>query len=193
MEKKKIGILTIGGDSPRMNPCVVTVARIAAHHNIPLVGIMRGYNGLLGLSGNPEDDMISLSKSTILDIADLPGTYLRTARCKPFYEPEVRKKAAQALIKQDFQALIVIGGDGSFAGAGYLCKLGIPCICIPGTIDNDLGYTEKTLGYDTASNVCVSAVRSVRATSRSHNRPHIVQVMGRKSGDIALKIGRAHV
>lgn len=191
MENKKIGILTSGGDSPGMNQCVVTVARIASHYNIPLVGIMRGYNGVLGLSDNPEDDMISLSKSTILDIADLPGTYLMTARCKPFYDLEVRKQAARDLIKQDFQALIVIGGDGSFAGARSLSELGIPCICIPGTIDNDLGYTEKTLGYDTAANVCVNAVRSVRATSRSHNRPHIVQVMGRESGDIALKTAMA--
>lgn len=191
MAVKRIGILTSGGDSPGMNACVVSVARIADHYGMPLVGIKRGYNGLLGLSSNPEDDMEVFTKSELLDMADLPGTYLKTARCKPFYDPEIRKEAAKSLIEQDFGALIVIGGDGSFTGALYLSELGIPCVCIPGTIDNDLGYTEKTLGYDTAVNVSVNAVRAIRATSRSHDRPHIVQVMGRRSGDIALKTAMA--
>lgn len=191
MNNKKIGILTSGGDSPGMNACVVSVARIAAFYGIPLVGIKRGYNGLLGLSDNPDDDMEVLSKNKLLDMADLPGTYLQTARCKPFYEPEVRKEAADKLRENGFEALIIIGGDGSFTGALHLSNLGIPCICIPGTIDNDLGYTEKTLGYDTAVNVSTNAVRAIRATSRSHERPHVVQVMGRRSGDIALKTAMA--
>ena len=184
---KKIGILTSGGDSPGMNAAVVSVARSAALHGIQLMGIKRGYNGLLGLSDNPDDDIQALDLETVLDIMDMRGTYLRTARCEGFLKPEVRREAAEQLRKLGIDALVVIGGDGSFNGALRLCELGIPCVCIPGTIDNDLGYTEATLGYDTAVNVCVDAVRSIRATSRSHDRPAVVQVMGRNSGDIAMR------
>ena len=184
---KKIGILTSGGDSPGMNAAVVSVARCATQKGLKLMGIKRGYNGLLGLSNNPKDDIEYLDLETVLDIMDMRGTYLRTARCKQFFDPEVRRKAAEDLLKQGIQALVVIGGDGSYHGALELCKLGVPCIGIPGTIDNDLSYTESTLGYDTAVNVCVDAVRSIRATSRSHDRPAVVQVMGRNCGDIAMR------
>ena len=184
---KKIGILTSGGDSPGMNAAVVSVARTAAMYGIQLMGIKRGYNGLLGLSDDPEDDITLLDLETVLDIADQRGTFLRTARCEEFKKPEVQREAFQNLRKIDVDALVVIGGDGSFQGALRLSELGMPCICIPGTIDNDLGYTESTLGYDTAVNVCVDAVRSVRATSRSHDRPAVVQVMGRNAGDIAMR------
>ena len=188
---RKIGILTSGGDSPGMNAAVVSVARCAAMNGIQLMGIKRGYNGLLGLSKNPEDDICALDLETVLDIADQRGTFLRTARCLEFKQPEVRRQAAENLRQLGIDALVVIGGDGSFTGAMYLCELGIPCVGIPGTIDNDLGYTEATLGYDTAVNVCVEAVRSIRATSRSHDRPHVVQVMGRNCGDIAMKTAMA--
>lgn len=188
---RKIGILTSGGDSPGMNAAVVSVARCAAMNGIQLMGIKRGYNGLLGLSKNPEDDICALDLETVLDIADQCGTFLRTARCVEFKQPEVRRQAAENLRQLGIDALVVIGGDGSFTGAMYLCELGIPCVGIPGTIDNDLGYTEATLGYDTAVNVCVEAVRSIRATSRSHDRPHVVQVMGRNCGDIAMKTAMA--
>ena len=188
---RKIGILTSGGDSPGMNASVVSVARCAAMNGIQLMGIKRGYNGLLGLSKNPEDDICALDLETVLDIADQRGTFLRTARCVEFKQPEVRRQAAENLRQLGIDALVVIGGDGSFTGAMYLCELGIPCVGIPGTIDNDLGYTEATLGYDTAVNVCVEAVRSIRATSRSHDRPHVVQVMGRNCGDIAMKTAMA--
>ena len=188
---RKIGILTSGGDSPGMNAAVVSVARCAAMNGIQLMGIKRGYNGLLGLSKNPEDDICALALETVLDIADQRGTFLRTARCVEFKQPEVRRQAAENLRQLGIDALVVIGGDGSFTGAMYLCELGIPCVGIPGTIDNDLGYTEATLGYDTAVNVCVEAVRSIRATSRSHDRPHVVQVMGRNCGDIAMKTAMA--
>ena len=188
---RKIGILTSGGDSPGMNAAVVSVARCAAMNGIQLIGIKRGYNGLLGLSKNPEDDICALDLETVLDIADQRGTFLRTARCVEFKQPEVRRQAAENLRQLGIDALVVIGGDGSFTGAMYLCELGIPCVGIPGTIDNDLGYTEATLGYDTAVNVCVEAVRSIRATSRSHDRPHVVQVMGRNCGDIAMKTAMA--
>ena len=188
---RKIGILTSGGDSPGMNAAVVSVARCAAMNGIQLMGIKRGYNGLLGLSKNPEDDICALDLETVLDIADQRGPFLRTARCVEFKQPEVRRQAAENLRQLGIDALVVIGGDGSFTGAMYLCELGIPCVGIPGTIDNDLGYTEATLGYDTAVNVCVEAVRSIRATSRSHDRPHVVQVMGRNCGDIAMKTAMA--
>ena len=184
---RKIGILTSGGDSPGMNAAVVSVARCASRSGIQLMGIKRGYNGLLGLSVNPDDDIQALDLETVLDIADQRGTFLRTARCEKFLDPAVRREAADNLRKLDIDALVVIGGDGSYHGAMYLSELGIPCVGIPGTIDNDLGYTESTLGFDTAVNVCVDAVRSIRATSRSHDRPAVVQVMGRNSGDIAMR------
>lgn len=186
-----IAVLTSGGDSPGMNAAVMAVARNAAFYGMPLIGIKRGYNGLLGRSARQEDDFIRLDLDTALDIADLPGTYLRTARCREFLDPAVREKAAKALKELDVSGLVVIGGDGSFQGAMHLCELGIPCIGIPGTIDNDLAYTEMTLGYDTAVNVCVDAVRAIRATSRSHDRPHVVEVMGRDCGDIALATAEA--
>lgn len=188
---KKIGILTSGGDAPGMNAAVVSVARCAAMHGIELWGIKRGYNGLLGLSEKPEDDLDVLDLETVLDIADQRGTFLRTARCDAFKDPAVQRQAADNLRKMGIDALVVIGGDGSFTGAMRLCELGIPCVGIPGTIDNDLGYTEATLGYDTAVNVCVEAVRSIRATSRSHDRPAVVEVMGRHCGDIAMKTAMA--
>lgn len=184
---KKIGILTSGGDSPGMNAAIVSVARCASMSGIQLMGIKRGYNGLLGLSDNPDDDIVALDLETVLDIADQRGTFLRTARCSEFKKPEVQRQCANNLRELGIDALVVIGGDGSFNGAMHLCELGIPCVGIPGTIDNDLGYTETTLGYDTAVNVCVEAVRSIRATSRSHDRPAVVQVMGRNAGDIAMR------
>ncbi len=181
-----IAVLTSGGDSPGMNAAVSTVARCAARLGMPLIGIKRGFNGLLGKSENPEDDYIRLNLDTELDIADRPGTYLRTARCKEFLDPAMQEKAARTLKELDVSGLVVIGGDGSFQGAMRLCELGIPCVGIPGTIDNDLAYTENTLGYDTAVNVCAESVKAIRATSRSHDRPHVVEVMGRHCGDIAL-------
>ena len=183
---KKIAVLTSGGDSPGMNAAVMEVSRFAALAGMPLIGIKRGFNGLIG-KFRPQDSYTEMSMDLALDIADLPGTYLRTARCEEFKKPEVQREAFQNLRKIDVDALVVIGGDGSFQGALRLSELGMPCICIPGTIDNDLGYTESTLGYDTAVNVCVDAVRSVRATSRSHDRPAVVQVMGRNAGDIAMR------
>lgn len=183
---KKIGILTSGGDSPGMNAAVVSVARSAAMYGMPLVGIKRGYNGLLRKNKNLDDDLMEMHLDTVLDIADLPGTYLRTARCKEFINPQAREVAVRTLNEMEIGGLVVIGGDGSFQGAMRLCELGVPCVGIPGTIDNDLPYTEMTLGFDTAVNVCVDAVRAIRATSRSHDRPAVVEVMGRHCGDIAM-------
>ena len=181
----RIAVLTSGGDSPGMNAAVTAIARCANMLGMSLVGVDRGFNGLLGK--NPEKDFIDLSLENALDIADMAGTQLRTARCLEFKQPEVQEKAAQLLREMDVRGLIVIGGDGSFHGAQALCHYGMPCVGIPGTIDNDLAYTAMTLGYDTAVNVCVEAVRNIRATSRSHDRPHVVEVMGRHCGDIALQ------
>ena len=183
---RKIGVLTSGGDSPGMNAAVMAVARSASLYGIPLIGIKRGYNGLLRKSTNIRDDLQELYLDTVLDIADAPGTYLRTARCVEFLDPAYRNIAVKTLEAMEIDGLVVLGGDGSFQGAMRLCEMGIPCIGIPATIDNDLGYTEMTLGFDTAVNVCVNAVRSIRATSRSHDRPAVVEVMGRHCGDIAL-------
>ena len=162
---RKIGVLTSGGDAPGMNAAVMSIARSAAAYGMPLIGIKHGYNGLLRKSTSIKDDLQELYLDTVLDIADQRGTFLRTARCVEFKQPEVRRQAAENLRQLGIDALVVIGGDGSFTGAMYLCELGIPCVGIPGTIDNDLGYTEATLGYDTAVNVCVEAVRSIRATA----------------------------
>ena len=187
----RIAVLTSGGDSPGMNSAVTSVARSAAYYGLSLIGIKRGYNGLLNLKDKPEDDIFEMNLDTVLDLADLPGTYLRTARCQQFMDSKVREEAARNLKALDVIGLVVIGGDGSFRGAQHLCNLGVPCIGIPGTIDNDLPYTEMTLGYDTAVNCDVDAVRSIRATSRSHDRPAVVEVMGRNCGDIALSTAEA--
>ncbi len=189
---KTFGVLTSGGDSPGMNAAVVSVARYAEQRGVELMGIRRGYNGLLGKSANPLDDIRKLRSETVLDILDLRGTYLRTARCPEFFQEDVLDRVADELKhKHKIDGLVIIGGDGSYKGALDLCKRGIRCVGIPGTIDNDLPYTEMTLGYDTAVNVCMDAVRSIRATSRSHDRPHVVEVMGRHCGDIAMKTAMA--
>ena len=143
---RKIGVLTSGGDSPGMNAAVMSVARSAALYGIPLIGIKRGYNGLLRKSTNIRDDLQELTLETVLDIADEPGTYLRTARCDEFRQQKYRDFAMQTLRDMEIDGLVVVGGDGSFNGAKCLCEMGIPTIGIPGTIDNDLGYTEMTLG-----------------------------------------------
>ncbi|MBE5798194.1 MAG: ATP-dependent 6-phosphofructokinase [Clostridiales bacterium] len=184
---RKIGVLTSGGDAPGMNAAVMSVAKSAARYGMPLVGIKQGYNGLLRRSTSIYDDLQELTLDTVLDIADQPGTYLRTARCAEFMDPMYREFAAQTLRDMEIDGLVVIGGDGSFQGAMRLCELGIPCVCIPGTIDNDLAYTEMTLGYETAVQKCTEAIREIRATSRSHNRPHVVECMGRHCGDVAIK------
>ena len=183
----RVGILTSGGDAPGMNAAVVAVARAAGRCNMTLVGIKRGFNGLLFSDANKDEHIKLLDLDTILDIADQPGTHLRTARCEEFKLPEYQRMAADNVRKLGLDGLVIIGGDGSYRGALDLCRLGIPCVTIPGTIDNDLKYTEMTLGYDTAVNCCVEAIRSIRATSRSHDRPAVVEVMGRHCGDIALR------
>ena len=188
---RRIGVLTSGGDSPGMNAAVAAVAKAARYYGMSLIGIKRGYNGTLCRSHNIADDMVELDLDTILDIADQPGTYLRTARCLDFLKPEMRAHAVNNIHEMGIEGIVVIGGDGSYHGAMELCELGVPCVGIPGTIDNDLAYTEMTLGYDTALNSCAEDIRAIRATSRSHDRPGVVEVMGRHCGDIALKASAA--
>ena len=184
--QRKIAVLTSGGDSPGMNAAVMEVARSAAKNNLSLVGIKHGFNGLIGKFTKASDNYTILSQDTVLDIADLPGTYLRTARCEEFYQEDYQQKAVDFLTKLGVVGVVVIGGDGSFQGARRMSQLGMPCIGIPGTIDNDLEFSETSLGFDTAVNVCMEAVRAIRATSRSHDRPAVVEVMGRNCGDIAM-------
>lgn len=254
-------VLTSGGDSPGMNTVVAAAARSAAMNGLPLVGVIRGYNGVIRrddelldafftnaqqvitsqpereLMGKLEDavrkerdedaeaiskalrpliekyrdrlalcenidaflarhaafqqDLVHISRETILDIHNQAGSYLRTARCDDFRRASVRLRALVNLTAAGIDGLIVIGGDGSFQGATLMCQIGMPCIGIPGTIDNDLAYTEMTLGYDTAVNVAMKAVLQIRSTSRAHDRPHVVEVMGRDCGDIALRTAMA--
>ncbi len=184
---RRIAVLTSGGDAPGMNAAIMAVAMAARHRGMTLIGIKRGYEGALRYSAKIEDDMMELDLDTILDIGDQAGTFLRTARCPEFKELPNQVRAANNLREMGIEGVVVIGGDGSYMGALALCRQGIPCIGIPGTIDNDLAYTEMTLGYDTACNSCMEDVRAIRATSRSHDRPHIVEVMGRHCGDLALR------
>ena len=187
---RKIGVLTSGGDAPGMNAAVMSIARSAAAYGMPLIGIKHGYNGLLRKSTSIKDDLQELYLDTVLDIADQPGTYLRTARCEEFKDPKWREIAVQTLKAMEIDGLVVIGGDGSFQGAMRLCELGIPCIGIPGTIDNDLAYTEMTLGYETAVQVCTEAIRAIRATSRSHDRPHVVPEVPWSVEEVASRLNK---
>ena len=179
--QKVIGVLTSGGDAPGMNAAVRSVVRTAIKKNMAVMGIRRGYNGLIN------GDMSEMNIRSVSNVLHRGGTMLLTARCNEFKTEEGQMQAVGVCKELGIDGLVIIGGDGSFMGARALANQGIPCVGIPGTIDNDLGYTEATLGYDTAVNVCVEAVRSIRATSRSHDRPHVVQVMGRNCGDIAMK------
>ena len=188
---RKIGVLTSGGDAPGMNAAVMSIARSAAAYGMPLIGIKHGYNGLLRKSTSIKDDLQELYLDTVLDIADQPGTYLRTARCEEFKDPKWREIAVQTLKAMEIDGLVVIGGDGSFQGAMRLCELGIPCIGIPGTIDNDIACCDYTIGYDTAMNTVMEMVDRLRDTTESHDRCSVVEVMGRRAGYIALNAGIA--
>ena len=180
---KKIAVLTSGGDAPGMNAAIRAVVRIAIHNRIEVMGVQRGYSGLIN------GELFTMDKTSVSDIIQRGGTILRTARCPEFKDEEVRKKAAKILQAYGVEALVVIGGDGSFTGAKLLSKLGIKTIGIPGTIDNDLAYTDFTLGFDTALNTVVDAINKIRDTSTSHERVSIVEVMGRNCGDLSLYAG----
>lgn len=182
---KKIAVLTSGGDAPGMNAAIRAVVRTAIHNGIEVMGVQRGYAGLIN------GELFPMNRSSVSDIIQRGGTILRTARCLEFKQEEVRKEAAKILTDNGVDALVVIGGDGSFTGAKLLSKLGVKTIGLPGTIDNDLSYTDYTIGFDTALNTVVDAIDKIRDTSTSHERVSIVEVMGRNCGDIALHTGLA--
>lgn len=182
---KAIGILTSGGDAPGMNAAIRAVVRTAIYYGFKVYGIERGYKGLL------DEDIHEMNLSSVGDIIQRGGTILKSSRCEEFKTEEGRERAVEILENYGIESLIVIGGDGSFTGANYLSKLGVKTVGIPGTIDNDLAYTDFTIGYDTAMNTILDAVSKIRDTSSSHDRVNIVEVMGRNCGDLALYAGLA--
>ncbi len=184
-EIKTIGVLTSGGDAPGMNAAVRAVVRTAISKGFKVKGIERGYNGLL------HNDIRDLDLRSVSEIIHRGGTILYTARCLEFITKEGQEKGAAACRENGIDALVVIGGDGSFKGARALANLGIPCIGIPGTIDNDIACSEYTIGYDTAMNTAVEMVDKLRDTTQSHDRCSVVEVMGRHAGYIALNVGIA--
>ena len=182
---KTIGILTSGGDAPGMNAAIRAVVRSAIYYGCKVYGINRGYKGLL------EEDLTEMNLSSVGDIVHRGGTMLKSSRCEEFKTEEGRKLGVKVLKKYGIDCLVVIGGDGSFNGAKKLSEMGFPAIGIPGTIDNDLEYTDYTIGFDTAMNTVIDAIGKIRDTSSSHERVNIVEVMGRNCGDLALYAGIA--
>ena len=182
---KKIGVLTSGGDAPGMNAAIRAVVRSACAIGMEVVGIKKGY---LGLLTNLYEDMGARSVS---DILHRGGTILQSARCPEFKNPESIKKAVENAKAMGIEGLVVIGGDGSFRGARALSQAGLPTVGIPGTIDNDIGCTDYTIGFDTALNTVQDAIDKIRDTCRSHDRCSVVEVMGRDAGYIAVNVGIA--
>lgn len=179
-ELKTIGVLTSGGDAPGMNAAIRAVVRTAVHAGLNVKGIMRGFSGLL------EEEIVDMDAKSVADIINRGGTILYTARCQEMKTKEGQKKAADICRKHDIDAVVVIGGDGSFKGAAELAENGIRTIGVPGTIDLDIVCTDYTIGFDTACNTAVEAIDKVRDTSASHERCSIIEVMGRNAGHIAL-------
>ena len=182
---KRIGILTSGGDAPGMNAAIRAVTKTAIHHGLEVFGIRYGFAGLV--SG----DFIPLTTADVDHTISLGGTFLYSARYPEFAQEEVQKKGAEQLRKHGIDAVIVIGGDGSYHGALALTRLGINSIGLPGTIDNDIPYTEYTIGFDSACRTAMDAIDKIRDTASSHHRVFIVNVMGRDCGDIAMRVGLA--
>lgn len=182
---RKIAVLTSGGDAPGMNAAIRAVVRCALDKGMEVMGVHRGYTGLIN------GELFPMDRHSVSDIVHRGGTILRTARCPEFRTEEGRQKAANVLKVYGVDGLVVIGGDGSFTGARLLSKLGVATVGLPGTIDNDLAYTEYTIGFDTALNTVLDAINKLRDTSTSHERVSIVEVMGRHCGDIALYAGIA--
>ncbi len=183
---KKVAVLTSGGDSPGMNAAIRSVVRTCAYHNVECIGVHRGYEGMI------EGDFTPMDARSVRGIINKGGTILKSARSKEFRTKEGREKAHKNLIQQDVDALVVIGGDGSFTGAlVFNEEFGFPVMGIPGTIDNDIFGTTHTLGFDTALNTVVDAIDKIRDTASSHNRLFFIEVMGRDVGHIALNTGIA--
>lgn len=187
MSIKRIGIFSSGGDAPGMNACIRAAVRTALHHQLEVVGIKRGYQGMI------ENDMVELNTESVSNILQLGGTILRSARSEEFRTPEGRAKAYQHLKENRIDGLVAIGGDGTFKGALAFMETfkDIPILGCPGTIDNDLYGTDFTIGYDTAINTAMNAIDNIKDTANSHDRLFFVEVMGRDAGFIALRSGIA--
>ena len=184
-KQKAIGVLTSGGDAPGMNSAIRAVVRAALHKNMRVIGIRRGYSGLLA------HDMFEMNLRSVSDTLHRGGTMLYSARCPEFRDDKGVERGKEACLQAGIDGLVVIGGDGSFRGARDLSLKGIPCIGLPGTIDNDIASSDYTIGFDTAVNTVMDMVDKLRDTSQSHDRCSIVEVMGRRCGDIALHAGIA--
>ena len=178
---KRIGVLTSGGDAPGMNAAIRAVARMAVYKGFDVIGFRRGFEGLI------DGDVVPLTLSSVGGIIHRGGTMLRTARSERFMRPEGVREGLQRLKEYDIDALIAIGGDGSFHGAFELHKLGHPVVGIPATIDNDMAGTDCTIGFDTACNTALSCIQKLRDTASSHERLFLVEVMGRHAGFLALE------
>jgi 6-phosphofructokinase 1 len=182
----RIGVLTSGGDAPGMNACIRAIVRSAASYGIKVIGIQGGYAGLL------EDRFVELNPRSVANIIQRGGTFLETARCEEMKTQEGVKRSIEALERNDIEALITIGGDGTFRGAVALSQAGkIKIIGIPGTIDNDVYGTDYTIGFDTAVNTALNAIDKIRDTAESLQRPFFIEVMGKSTGFIALDVGIA--
>lgn len=182
---KTIAVLTSGGDAPGMNACIRAVVRTACENGMKVYGINRGYNGLM------ENDMKEMDIRSVSDIIDRGGTMLRSARSLNFKTEEGMQAAIATCKERGIEGIVVIGGDGSFRGARDLSLRGIPCVGVPGTIDNDIACTDYTIGFDTCLNTIMEAVDRIRDTSESHDRCTVVEVMGRSAGYLALEGGIA--
>ena len=180
-----IGVLTSGGDAPGMNAGIRAVVRTAISKGMKVVGIKRGYNGLIN------GDVVDMEVRSVSEIIHRGGTILYTARCLEFMEEAGQIKAAETCAKHNIDAVVVLGGDGSFRGAMDLHKQGIPCIGVPCTIDNDISCTDYTIGFDSAMNTAIEMIDKLRDTTQSHDRCSVVEVMGRKAGYLALEVGIA--
>lgn len=180
---KRIAVLTSGGDAPGMNAAIRSVVRKAIYEGLEVSGVFNGYQGLI--DGRIEQFQLG----SVGDIIQRGGTMLRSARCPEFKTEEGRQEALKQIKMHGIEGLVIIGGDGSFRGAHELVKLGVPCACVPATIDNDINGTEFTIGFDTALNTVIDAIDKIRDTATSHERSFIIEVMGRDAGDLALWAG----
>lgn len=182
---RRIGVLTSGGDAPGMNALIRSVVRSASANDISVLGIRRGYSGLIN------GDIIEMGARSVDGIIRKGGTMLYTARCKEMLTEEGLQKAADTCRYLGIDGLICCGGDGTFRGAQALSRKGVPCIGVPGTIDNDIGCSDYTIGFDTACNTAIECIDKLRDTMQSHERCSVVEVMGRRAGHLALQVGCA--
>jgi len=182
---KKIALLTSGGDAPGMNACIRSVVRTAIYHELEVIGVRRGFAGLI------KGEFIPMQMGSVADIIQRGGTILHTARSEEFMHPEGRQTAVQMMQAAGIDGLVAIGGDGTYRGLAELHKLGFPTVGLPGTIDNDIPCTQWTIGFDTALNTVVDALNKIRDTATSHERMFVIEVMGRHAGYLALAAGLA--